>query len=476
MPKLLGALIASILSITQPFLLPFAALNTATVAQADQAAAQPVLTGLYNLTSPDVVGSKMFMSGMLDSTQTESAIYESDNLGNGWAQPVQVFALPGYNLSDPSVIAVGADLFMYYTKISDADAAATTTLALHNIIGLARSQDGGSSWEDLGVIIDQNNGIDVRGGWAPGVLYNKDYDAIWLYFSTNGPGTVAVYRASLDTTGRYLTQIDKVYYGDGDTTPLSAFNVDVTFQNPQYTMLANEDLSGIVRYVSDDGLHWRTQSGDTNPIIAASSGSIIGAPMYDMNTTNPSVYFSAGSLADKRWSSLWQDAAIGSAPLSSAAAVDASGASITGGSNGSSSSSSSGGSMLAVVGLLGIAGIAGLALLGGATVAAPVAAAAATAGSVGKELLLKSFGGRIVSINYCIHGAININILPAGLFPISYVWSPATLTFPPWQPPNHIGQEVLGLANPIPIPCVGFGTHPPIWMGLNMFMVGTSPI
>jgi hypothetical protein len=85
------------------------------------------------------------------------------------------------------------------------------------------------------------------------------------------------------------------------------------------------------------------------------------------------------------------------------------------------------------------------------------------------------FGGRILSINYCLHGAVNIIILPAGGFPISYVWSfpPATFTATePFTPPFHIGQQVLGESLPVAIPCIGFGTHPPVWWGFQAIYGG----
>jgi hypothetical protein len=87
-----------------------------------------------------------------------------------------------------------------------------------------------------------------------------------------------------------------------------------------------------------------------------------------------------------------------------------------------------------------------------------------------------SFGGRIVSMNVCLHGALNVIIRPAGLFDISYVWSPPPLTlsvFP--APPVHIGQQVLGLAAKTIVPCIGFGTHPPIWYGWQVIYGGASP-
>jgi len=89
-----------------------------------------------------------------------------------------------------------------------------------------------------------------------------------------------------------------------------------------------------------------------------------------------------------------------------------------------------------------------------------------------------SFGGKVVSINYCLHGAVNIIIIPAGTFPISYVWSFPPVTFTatsPFVPPTHIGQQVLGLALfPSLVPCIGFGTHPPVWWGLQVIYGGAD--
>lgn len=80
-----------------------------------------------------------------------------------------------------------------------------------------------------------------------------------------------------------------------------------------------------------------------------------------------------------------------------------------------------------------------------------------------------SFGGRITTINYCINGAIVITIIPAGLFPITYMWTPGTLGFPPIHP----GQEILGVSD-IPYVCVGPGTHPLQYTGRRIQFDGVS--
>ena len=110
------------------------------------------------------------------------------------------------------------------------------------------------------------------------------------------------------------------------------------------------------------------------------------------------------------------------------------------------------------------------ALLVGASLLAPLSASAAVSPFV-------YFGGRVISINYCLHGAVNIIIKPAGAFPISYVWGlpPTSITVsPPYLPPSRPLQQVLGLAVPVTIPCIGFGTHPPVWYGLHVLWGGVG--
>jgi len=57
-----------------------------------------------------------------------------------------------------------------------------------------------------------------------------------------------------------------------------------------------------------------------------------------------------------------------------------------------------------------------------------------------------SFGGRVLFEFPCLTPSgpgFFITILPAGLFPVSYIWAPGTVGLPP----THTGQEILGLAD-----------------------------
>ncbi len=88
---------------------------------------------------------------------------------------------------------------------------------------------------------------------------------------------------------------------------------------------------------------------------------------------------------------------------------------------------------------------------------------------------LTSFGGRVVTVLPCSGGMIHITIIPSGLFPISYIWTPATIT-KLYGPPVLPGQQVLGTAD-IPFVCflgVGVLSVPVPLFGLRMFSVGTS--
>lgn len=93
--------------------------------------------------------------------------------------------------------------------------------------------------------------------------------------------------------------------------------------------------------------------------------------------------------------------------------------------------------------------------------------------SVSAQLLPTSFGGRITSVIPCTAG-LWMTIVPAGTFPsLSFIWTPATLTFSA-GPPRNVGQQVLGVAD-IPFVCF-YGSPTPVPLfGLRMQMVGTSP-
>jgi hypothetical protein len=88
---------------------------------------------------------------------------------------------------------------------------------------------------------------------------------------------------------------------------------------------------------------------------------------------------------------------------------------------------------------------------------------------------LRSFGGTIVSVIPCSGGSLQIGIIPAGLFPTFYIWTPLTVT-KLYGPPIAISQQILGLAD-VPYVCFiggGFFTSPVPLFGYRMTYIGTS--
>lgn len=96
-----------------------------------------------------------------------------------------------------------------------------------------------------------------------------------------------------------------------------------------------------------------------------------------------------------------------------------------------------------------------------------------------------SFGGRVISELPCISPlgpSLAITIQPAGVFPINYIWTPATITKPTQASIPTLGGQVLGIAdipyacwNPIKGGFLGLFTFLSYSYGLRMQIVGTSP-
>jgi hypothetical protein len=486
-------LLSGLLALTIPLLSVMVPLGTPSNFLAAADSQQPITLQIssYNLGSPSILGNSMWLSGAADASEASSSEIYASSLDDQseWSIPTPVFSLSGYEVSDPSVVTSQLDsstLLMYYTKLPNVDAASSSA-ALDNQIGLAESNDDGQDWQDVGVVVSQNNGIDTRGGWAPSALPVDGQ--IWVYFSTNGPGNIAVYRARFDASGQQLLGTDTVYLGSGTTTPLSLFNVDVSWDGSQYVMLANPNLSSIVQYVSSDGVHWNVPQNGAATVITADDSSIVGAPaaQYDDNGS-ASLLFAGGSLSGNRWDSINQVSY--TETDSGATTYQHSVVSLTTPNESNSddtsdqtddSSSSSGGSSAAIIGgvaLLGVAGIVAYNFFGGAaTVAAP--AAATVAGSATGV----SFGGRIAVVTPCISvlgPSLWVQLaVPASplLPPYEYIWTPATLLsivppIPALLPPSHPGQEILGRFD---IPYVCFVGFIPLY-GLRVQMGGVSPL
>ncbi len=89
-----------------------------------------------------------------------------------------------------------------------------------------------------------------------------------------------------------------------------------------------------------------------------------------------------------------------------------------------------------------------------------------------------SFGGRIVAVVPCSGGMRHVTIAPAGVFPVTYIWTPTTVTYSVGRP-RFPGQQILGVAD-IPFVCFigggGIFSSPIPLYGFRMQTVGTSPL
>lgn len=489
MSEFLNQAVAFVLAVFTVMTAPLTALTMpqqqlAAVGSWSQEVSVPVVGGFYSVMSPTVSSDfgqrKMWFSGKPTKNASSGLIHVSfyDQSG-GWLESRPVFGVAGQQLADPEVLPDPSAnrLLMYYSIISNTDAASSTLAKTNNRIGQAYSTDG-VDWVDGGIVIGQDNGLDTRGGWAPSALVVGS--EIWLYYSTNYPGKIHVYRTRLTHNGAILGT-DRLYVVDtqGQKT-LEGFNIDVHFSRDigKYVLFLNKNFTTIERYVSDDGLLWAASGGNSLAIQAASS-SLVAAPNVEVVTNIDSadqynLFFVGGPIRKGLFEGVYQTAGVPGAgtvvPFADPGAREydtwANAGSDSSAGSGSNANNGSGAGGVVSVGALGIAAIVGLSFLAGGAATMSVAAV--------KELAAKSFGGRIVGIKFG-PGCINFTILPAGAFPIDYVWLPSTIQMS-ISPPKNIGQEVLGVAAPAPVPCIGFGAHPPIWYGLPVIMGGTSPI
>lgn len=482
----LVALVLSVSSLSLPPLAAFSTPNLAAVGSSYQDT-RLVVGGLYNAMSPSVLNAggprQMWLSGVPAKGDKDGRIYTSFYQDDAWGNPSPVFEVKKSRVSDPSVVIDPAQegrLKMYYSIISDTDALSTTTVRLKNHIGQAYSTNG-VEWVDDGIVIGQDNGLDQRGGWSPSALVVDD--EIWLYYSTNYPDTIQVYRTRFSHNGKRLGT-NPVYVVDTKgSKPLAGFNVDVSLSRDigKYVLFLNENFTTIHRYVSDDGLTWSVPQDTKNPAVQAASSSLVAAPTVETVTDQDgrvqyNLFFAGGPIAKGVFEGIYQ--AGGTPALTQTQFVDPRAKDYetwaSAGTDASSSGGSSGGiGTLLALGALGIAAVVGLSFLtSGATTVAAEAAGNVTG---------FSFGGRIIAIAPCVSAlgpSVFVTLKPASplLPPFMYIWTPATLTniVPPVPslPPRNIGQQILGRFD---IPYVCFIGFYPLY-GLRMQMMGISPI
>lgn len=86
-----------------------------------------------------------------------------------------------------------------------------------------------------------------------------------------------------------------------------------------------------------------------------------------------------------------------------------------------------------------------------------------------------SFGGKVITVLPCSGGMLHVTIIPAGAFPVTYIWTPFTITKSVGPPLP--GGQILGVAD-IPFVCfvgAGFLSLPVPLFGFRMQFIGTSP-
>jgi hypothetical protein len=81
-----------------------------------------------------------------------------------------------------------------------------------------------------------------------------------------------------------------------------------------------------------------------------------------------------------------------------------------------------------------------------------------------------TFGGFVTTITFCPDQA-SLLIIVSPPFPGSYMFTPTSFPFL-YGPPVRVGQALLGVASPTPIPCTAGGA--PLGAGLPVIYYGTS--
>lgn len=268
----------------------------------------PALSGLYAVYSPSVLtheittpdGERKYVTSMWTGgwlTKEEVGpdnIYRSELVQGKWSRPTMSFQRPGFHVNDPSVLVHPKQkwLFMYYTALDNVYAN-DKDMTERNWVGFASSINGGKSWDDHGIVIGQDNGLDGTGAWSPSaVLVGSE---IWVYYHTNSkdfskPITLRT-RFSLDGW-KVVGATERLSFPDdeatGEVTLLS--NLDVAVAGSKFIMVANSTgLNSIRRFVSKDGLSWLREPRD--PLIAAGADQLVLTPHLHQGPHGYRVYF-----------------------------------------------------------------------------------------------------------------------------------------------------------------------------------------
>lgn len=231
-------------------------------------------------------------------------IFYSEYINGSWTKPLpdRTFTKRGFQINDPSVIeypGVASLIYMYYTALADNDAA--QKIFDRHTIGLALSIDEGRSWQDKGIVIDYPESGDGKGASSPSAIAVGD--EIWVYYHTgtsdfNRPINWRV-KFSLNTFSILKTGLpERLNFSgfiQGDPNWILT-NLDVSYRNSQFVMLANtSNLKKVVRFVSDDGINWREPASGQNPIIEIPNYLALTPVSEDTSPNRYKIFFGLGA-------------------------------------------------------------------------------------------------------------------------------------------------------------------------------------
>ncbi len=280
---------------------------------------QTLLAGLLNVYAPEQLNDKLFMGGWLgeaDHSRRDDRLYVSQLVNGSWQAPTPVQwtnadhvegYVPGYHANDPSIVH-RSDVnweYMYYTGLPNQFTANLAQIVSYNQVGFAASSDGGRTWTDGGIVIGQNNGIDLSGAWAPSAILNNG--EVWVYYHTgagcnfidchlNGDGEPTtplaprVLRSRLDINGWRMIGTNEIKNVHGGSLNLTNVNIQHAFG--RFWLAANTpDLLKIVLYVSDDGLNFTPFDGGDGVLINGGDNMVLTPGLQVLSERSVAIQF-----------------------------------------------------------------------------------------------------------------------------------------------------------------------------------------
>lgn len=334
--NIINTLFFSLLAFTFVFIFSISTLPLANAATLVPNSPKVAVSGFWHVYAPAVYtyGGKqrMVMGGWktkADQDKQSDIIYYSEFNNGSWGAVQTALKYSGYHVNDPTIVRPYSNkniLYMYYTALPDSFAT-KENMTKRNLLGFAKSTDGGKTWTNRQIVVGQYNGRTSYGAWSPGAL--KRGSEIWVYYHENEPGT-SVLRQKFQLNGiskigspdivkfgtmkpnmpknswdglyciqcRSNNNCDPKRCGDGfvQDNVGQRINVDVGWDGTWISILANVKLNQIHRYVGTTGTEFIPHPQDTNPIINGGSTAHVLTPnqkIVDWN--NYYVYFGYGT-------------------------------------------------------------------------------------------------------------------------------------------------------------------------------------